>query len=509
MPFPVPLLFIFFTMIIIVVITAASKSEKKVEAAWREAGVAMGLTYDKKQKSGVKGSQHYLEGHYRGFPLRVNTFVESNGNSNSKFTRFKVAYPDLGLDLKLKHQHFFANLTRKLTGGRDFLTGDDHFDDAVVVQGNSERALQEFLTPERRHMIRFILTAKRRGNITDSEATFIVQGQVNNARLLQAELDQLLNLAESLSDEVPARPNVRAYQEEPQTLPVSGSEIPVPAEFSVVRTESLEEQFERERATNPTIAAFEEQISGEPNALPTEEHVEAKGQAAPRQHAQAVPSESNAELFAKGQAAAALAAQAASLRAAHEAEAARITAAGDAAQRRQDKATQAWAKETSRELDDMAPNETVLDEMPAETPASAAPSKAPAQQAARLDDDAANALATELFASGLMSYKVKERFDQEYAGQSAEWRGQLKRVTTYTSDLVFKNGGGAKATIAMAPIQDGSFAKDVTCVVDLPRDAEAALKSLQGQDVTFTGTLLSCDGFMRTFFLEGGAVRST
>ena len=508
MPFPVPLLFIFFTMIIIVVITAASKSQKKIEAAWREAGSTLGLTYDKKQKSGVKGAQHYLEGRYRGFATRVNTFNESNGNSNSSFTRFKVNFPDLGLDLKLKHQHFFANLTRKLTGGRDFVTGDDHFDDAVVVQGNSERALEEFLTPERRQMIRFILTAKRRGNITDSEATFIVQGQVNNPRLLQAELDQLLNLAEALVDEAPLRPNVRAFQDEPHTAPAFGGEIPEPAELSAPRVESIEEQFERERATNPTIAAFEEQISDEPDSLPAEKRVVTKAQAAPSQHAQAVPSASNAELSAKGQAAAALAAQAASLRAAHEAEAARIASAGDAAQRRQDKATQAWAKETSRELDDMAPNETVLDQMSAETPASAAQSKATAQKAARLDNAAANALANELFASGLMSYKVKELFEQKYARQTVEWRGQLKRVTTYTSDLVFKNGGGAKATIAMTPIQDGSFAKDVTCVVDVPRDAEAALKSQQGQDVTFNGTLHSCDGFMRTFFVEGGSVRS-
>lgn len=439
--------FMFFAVILFVII-AATKASKKAEETWRKVSEQLRLDYSKQRVGKLGGDQRELVGTHRGFEVRANTFVESGGNNNQRFTRFKVRYPDLGLGLELKHQHFFANLSRKLAGTSDFDIGDSHFDDAVIIKAHSPEAVRAYLTQERRQMIRFAVTSKRRCVITDTEATWVENGTLTDPKKLQTEFDRLVSLAEVLvrSD----RETQRAPRPEPE-----------PVEFAVVGGGSVEERFEQARQEQATSA------SAEPE--PSADHKAPKNMTA-------------AEL---------------------QAEAARISEAAEAAHVEQEDATAAWASETSDLSADIvgATGQSVLDPVDASTP-QAEPAAPVATGPSDLDF---GALSSALFAGGLMSFKVKEHFESTYKGQRPTWTGTLKRTSAFSSDLMFQ-GSGIKATIEMPQVDDKGFKKDVTCVVALPRSAE--VDNLIGREVRFTGTLLACDGFMRTVSLSDGSVEA-
>ena len=653
----VPFLFVFFVIVVMAVLIAASQSQKKTDAAWAAVASKAGLAYAKERRSKVGGAQRYLEGTHRGYRIKVNTFVESGGNSHNRYTRFTVSYPDLGLGLELKHQHFFANLTRKLTGGRDFEVGDEAFDQAVVVKADSQRAVRAFLTQERQHMIRHVLTSQRRAVIRDQTATYIINGHVNKAPKLMTELDRLADLADDLTmgfDAEVAGRGPAADEPEPAEFSLIGtdagrtedegvtidSDMPLSTQGATGAADDLAQRVraeaaaaglagaaaaslasgkkddEQPRPRDPfeDVASLERWAPAKREAAPSDTTAarsntpeppadkasdpprEAAGTAAssaaaasdrgnplePRTPAPSADTPRDGKRSADGQAAAELAAEAQRLRAAHEAEAARIAAAAEQAEADKQAAHDAWAAETRAQtagigdLDDgpdeahapdptpasakdeplrpdydhdpaadvleptydAAPHQSVLgrveglgeglgDAAPAAhqpvlpeardhnpEPAHYADTQAPGalasrESAGRLTPStsglAFEALSQALFAGSLMSYQVKDHFQAHYAGRRASFRGTLERLSSFSSDMVFE-GRGTKATIQMPPIMDGSFAKDVRCVVQLDESAADTLRAQLGKPVTFEGTLVGCDAFMRTVFLADGGL---
>lgn len=426
---PVPL-FVFFVGVILFIVVAASRHNKAVNEAWTSASRRLGLDYQRKK--GPKG-QRRLEGLYRGFPVRVNTFNQKAGNQSTTFTRFQVAYPDLGLGLELKHQHFFATLGRALTGGKDIVVGDRSFDDSVIVEAHSAAEVIDYLTSERRLRIGRLISSQRRAVIRDDEASFIVKGAVSQLDKFQRNLDTLVNLASCLADE----------------------------------------------AVDPLGEALEARRAGD-----LERALELVGEAR-----EAAPhSDEDARLMHSEL----------------------LVAAG-----RHDEARANLAAEEIQAEDleliglaaSLQPRETTPPEPePVERPLETAPlqTEAVTTPTTASEDIDYRSLRAELFESTLMSYQVKELFDERYLDHRPRWQGQLKRLSDYSSDMVFGGDAGTKATIALEPIEDGPFTKEVQAIVQLSREAGEAAKALEGETVTFTGRLVSCDGFMRNLFLADG-----
>jgi len=424
-PFP---LFVFLAAVILFIVIEASRHNKAVNEAWLSASSRLGLAY--KRKKGP-GGQRRLDGEYRGFPVRVNTFSERSGNNSSTFTRFVVSFPNLGLGLELKHQHFFSTLGRALTGGKDIVVGDRAFDDGVIVDARSAAEVIAFLTSERRLRIARLIASERRAVIRDDEASFVVKGSVSEGDRFQRNLDTLVNLALALGDGV---------------------------------TDPLTEALEARRRGD-LVTALE--LVG--SARKAAEHSD--------EDARLMHGELLVAAGRHDEAAATLDAE--------EIQAEDLELAGLAASVR------------ARQLA-VEPKPAAVVE-PKRAPIEPEPSE-PAPDLDYLSVRAA------LFEGTLMSYQVKELFDQRYLDQRPRWSGRLTRLEDYNSDLVFTGGVGAKATIALEPIQDGPFAREVQAIVQLTREEAAAAKDQVGEPVTFEGRLVGCDGFMRNLFLADGAL---
>jgi hypothetical protein len=112
-----------------------------------------------------------------------------------------------------------------------------------------------------------------------------------------------------------------------------------------------------------------------------------------------------------------------------------------------------------------------------------------------------------LFAPENMSSEVTELFDKHYGGSSIRWSGTLTGVRTFTFDLVFGNEPGTRAVFEIHQVGGQSFsARPVQAVVQFPEDAEDLLRSKVDSQLTFEGTLMSCDAFMRNLFVGGGKI---
>ena len=112
-----------------------------------------------------------------------------------------------------------------------------------------------------------------------------------------------------------------------------------------------------------------------------------------------------------------------------------------------------------------------------------------------------------LFAPENMSSEVTELFDKHYCGSSIRWYGTLTGVRTFTFDLVFGNEPGTRAVFEIHQVGGQSFsARPVQAVVQFPEDAEDLLRSKVDSQLTFEGTLISCDAFMRNLFVGGGNI---
>lgn len=109
----------------------------------------------------------------------------------------------------------------------------------------------------------------------------------------------------------------------------------------------------------------------------------------------------------------------------------------------------------------------------------------------------------DLFVSNRLSFETTEVFDEHYLGRSVTWRGQVKSVRDFRSDLDFGEGPGSKLVVAIAEVEHDLYGvSEVDAVVAVPADSASHLS--RGDRVSFTGRLLKADSMMRNIYVEAG-----
>ena len=112
-----------------------------------------------------------------------------------------------------------------------------------------------------------------------------------------------------------------------------------------------------------------------------------------------------------------------------------------------------------------------------------------------------------LFAPTNMSSEITELFDKNYRDKMIRWTGKLTGVRTFTFDLVFGNEPGTRAVFEIHQVGNQSFSgRPVQAVVRFSADAENELRAKVDGELTFEGTLVGCDAFMRNLFVGGGRI---
>ncbi len=122
-------------------------------------------------------------------------------------------------------------------------------------------------------------------------------------------------------------------------------------------------------------------------------------------------------------------------------------------------------------------------------------------------DTALETVCETLFGTDRMSHEIKQIFEDRFDGKSIRWQGKLDRVSTYAFDGLFGFDPGTKAVFEVYEAEGSSYGgRTVQAVVQFPADAIDVLRPRTGEEMTFAGTLLSCDPFMRNVFVANARV---
>ena len=112
-----------------------------------------------------------------------------------------------------------------------------------------------------------------------------------------------------------------------------------------------------------------------------------------------------------------------------------------------------------------------------------------------------------LFASTFVGTKEKELFEL-VRGKEVVWDGLLKGEYEFGMDFAFGSQGGVKATLELMEIRQGAYSMKakVKGIVCFPKSELQKLRSLNGERITFRGTLLKFEGFAREVYLTSGTL---
>jgi hypothetical protein len=112
-----------------------------------------------------------VQAHVGPWTVTLDTYTESSGESSVTYTRMRAPYvnPD-GFRFRVYRKGLFSELG-KLLGMQDIEVGDPDFDEAFIIKGNDESAVQNlFADPKLRALIQ--AQPKVRLSVKDSEGWF-------------------------------------------------------------------------------------------------------------------------------------------------------------------------------------------------------------------------------------------------------------------------------------------------------------------------------------------------
>lgn len=439
-------------------------------AAWQEAAIQLGL----KSASSSMFSQSSMTGRVRDLDVRVHTERRStSGNDNKKyFTVYSVNYWADGPPVSIKREKGFG-IMKRLLGTTDVQIGDPVFDDALIIDSPDAAAVTAFLTPTRRRTIFGLMETWPTAELTSTRIMVANPGLETRTDRIVSTVNRLVDTALVVGSPIALD---AALELEADGDLAEGAEAlaqinasPEYADNSYTRL--LEAQAHLTLGDRDKVASLLDQL--EP-ALPDDRDVMALRDmiSRPAPGPSVVASSADPDLDFP---------------------------APDSGP------STAWsAPETAPAQPEPAPAQP--------EPVPAQPEPAPAQPepdvpvaaadagavVAGATDLGAASVVADLFASDRLGHEVEGHFTDTYEGAAIRWSGAVERVRPYRGDRDFGNEPGTKLTVLIGNVGDGRLVTSrVEAIVQLP----AGLEPERGSEITFTGTLIRVDRFMRNLYV--------
>jgi hypothetical protein len=189
--------FIFFVIIVVavVVIFATRAHRQRIASTWASAARSLGMQI----QPGSTFMNPKIEGRVDELHITVDTYTRGSGNNSQTYTRFRVAYPSVGVHFDLTRQTGFATIT-KLFGAQDFQIGDALFDDTFVIKSDQPARLAEALTPTRRTTIMNLAASFPGVRVTDSAIRWDRRGVATDPGVIVTVVRRLIGAAYVLID---------------------------------------------------------------------------------------------------------------------------------------------------------------------------------------------------------------------------------------------------------------------------------------------------------------------
>ncbi len=252
-----------------VTVAAVNSGGSGANSIWQAAAQRLGLRYE--HTDTLKSPT--ISGARRGLSVHIDTFSKS-GDDHRTYTRYRVNFKkSLGLGLRLVKQGPFAYVSRKL-GTQDIVTGDQDFDDTVIVKGRNPKLVKEFLNATRRlRAVRF-LTLYPGAAIDDSGIECEERNVVRSPDRIVQVIQRMTALAEQLTadddgapdylaamthpDETEADPHIIGLPYHPEPGPISLEDLLVAESEPAEVTEPPQSSFDAPEAIDEEILSVAE-----------------------------------------------------------------------------------------------------------------------------------------------------------------------------------------------------------------------------------------------------------
>ncbi len=148
-----------------------------------------------------------ITGRFRGHNVHV--YIYSTGGKNKQtYTVTKVYLEQpAGLGMRVYKEGFFSKVGKAI-GTQDIQTGDREFDDAVMIKGNDEVGVTEYLTPELRAALLELIAREPQIDFDDTGAQLTMRGWVTDpSRLgdLMEAMERVCAIADGAAPESSAQ----------------------------------------------------------------------------------------------------------------------------------------------------------------------------------------------------------------------------------------------------------------------------------------------------------------
>jgi hypothetical protein len=426
-------------------IQAARNHAARTELVWKNVAAHHGLDH----APGTFSRPGRIGGRIRGIDILVTIRKNnSNNNQNSTFTVFELRYPPSGPDVRLTRQGALGSFFRRLTGGRDVLINDPVFDDSVIIDGADQSEIGRFLTPTRRMAVLSLLRGWTNAEVTNRSLKVEKAGHIRDPQMLSGSIVRLVDMGLLMS-----------------------------APDDVDHALLLEQRGDMAAAVNELHSLNE----SAPNSFVQMLEAEALVAMGDRPGADAIFEQVQKEMPA-------------------------------------DPEIQGWRSVTSQPGPPPMPQTPVVsppapaaltppaqpspERTEATTPtppaAPAQPDPAPAMNTGLLGGLSAEETIDDLFGTSRMGYEVEERFSLAYRDRQVTWSGTIDTIREFRTDNDFGREPGIKATVRIGSLGDSQLVtSQIHAIVHLPAGTDLS----RNDEITFTGTLIRVDRYMRNLYV--------
>jgi hypothetical protein len=189
--------------LIVTIAVAAAASSRRHEAQWKAAAQRLQLGF----QPGRLFSRAKISGSTGGLAVTIDVSSSSSGSSGSARTRYKVAYPSLGLELRMSRQTGLAKAAA-LFGVSDTKIGDADFDETFSVRTSDPQRLSVRLSPATRRILINLIEDYRSVKITDEKVSYEKNGIDRETGTVVITAQRLIEAARALqgASTEPTRP---------------------------------------------------------------------------------------------------------------------------------------------------------------------------------------------------------------------------------------------------------------------------------------------------------------
>ncbi len=187
---------LFFIILVFIIISVVTKNyNKNIKNEWAKAAEKLKLRFIPGNPIGI------ISGKNQGNHIKVFTVNRGANKNSSTYTNFKITYKTaLPFSVSFVKQGMIQGIL-SVFGAQDIKTGSAEFDRLVVVKGEEEGQIINYLTPERQRIIRLLLNRNCDTTINQRCIEVSYQKKIKKESEIFNKVKQLERYVKVLADE--------------------------------------------------------------------------------------------------------------------------------------------------------------------------------------------------------------------------------------------------------------------------------------------------------------------